>query len=97
MALQALPAGQLSASQACATFAQRLELAVSGTGVYWLEPDPTTGIQALWRLTARGAEPFGPAGLSVRSRINGYGGGSLAALDGGVFLVSEDQQIHFLA
>ena len=97
MALQALPAGQLSASQACATFAQRLELAVSGTGVYWLEPDPTTGIQALWRLTARGAEPFGPAGLSVRSRINGYGGGSLAALDSGVFLVSEDQQIHFLA
>lgn len=96
-ALTASPAGRLSASQACATFAQRLELAASGAGVFWLEPDPTSGIQALWRLTARGPEPFGPAGLSVRSRINGYGGGSLAALDSGVFLVSEDQQIHFLA
>ncbi|MFL1455281.1 alpha/beta hydrolase family protein [Marinobacter sp. GN3S48] len=86
----------LSAEHACATYIQRGELAVSRAGVFWLQTDPSLGANTLWRLTERGPERFGPEGLSVRSRVNGYGGGALAALDTGVFLVSEQQQVHFL-
>lgn len=95
-AVSATQTALLSARQACAGHAQRGELEISAAGVFWLQPDPSLGINTLWRLTERGAERFGPPALGIRSRVNGYGGGALAATDDGVFLVSEDQQIHFL-
>lgn len=91
------PPSLLSADRACAGVAQRGELVVSGAGVFWLEPDTSSGTNVLWRWAAGRAERLGPPNLSIRSKLNGYGGGSLAALDSGVFLISEDQQIHFMA
>ncbi|EON93300.1 prolyl oligopeptidase family protein [Marinobacter lipolyticus SM19] len=86
----------LSAEDACASYIQRGALSVSRAGVFWLQTEPALGITALWHLTDQGPARLGPQGLSIRSRVNGYGGGALAASDLGVFVVSEDQQIHFI-
>jgi len=87
----------LSAYEACSAHVQRGELAVSPAGVYWLETDPARGCNTLWHLTDQGPVRLGPQDLGIRSRVNGYGGGALAAADNGVFLVGEDQQIRFIS
>lgn len=86
----------ISAHQACAVNIQRSELAVSRAGVFWLQTDPSEGFNVLWHMTDSGPKQFGPGALAVRSQVNGYGGGALAASDDGVFVVGEDQQIRFL-
>lgn len=90
------PQGLLSAEDACAAYIQRGALSVSRGGLFWLQTDPSLGITTLWHLTDQGPARLGPQSLSIRSRVNGYGGGALAASDLGVFVVSEDQQIHFI-
>ncbi len=51
----------------------------------------------LWQLSEQGPVRFGPDPLGVRSRVNGYGGGALAACSTGVFVVAEDQQIRHVS
>jgi len=87
----------LSAYEACATHIQRGELAVSSAGVFWLQTDPALGCNTLWHLSDQGPVRFGPDHLGIRSRVNGYGGGALAATNDGVFVVGEDQQIRFVS
>jgi dipeptidyl aminopeptidase/acylaminoacyl peptidase len=87
----------LSAYEACSAYIQRGELKVSPVGVFWLESDPVRGYNTLRHLTDQGPARLGPDDLGIRSRVNGYGGGALAAADGGVFVVGEDQQIRFVS
>ncbi len=75
---------------------QRGELAVSSAGVFWLQTDPALGCNTLWHLSDHGPIRLGPNHLGIRSRVNGYGGGALAANEHGVFVVGEDQQIRFI-
>lgn len=86
----------LSAYEACAAHIQRGDLTVSSAGLFWLQTDPTEGCNTLWHLSEQGPVRFGPDHLGIRSRVNGYGGGAVAASDTGVFVVAEDQQIRFL-
>src|SRR6056297_603607 len=87
----------LSAYEACSAHIQRGELTVSPAGVFWLEPDPARGCNTLWHLTDHGPARLGPQDLGIRSRVNGYGGGALAAAENGAFVVGEDQQIRFVS
>lgn len=87
----------LSAYEACSAYIQRGELTVSSAGVFWLETDPARACNTLWHLTDQGPVCLGPDNLGIRSRVNGYGGGALAAADKGVFVVGEDQQIRFVS
>ncbi len=87
----------LSAFEACAAHIQRGELAVSSAGVFWLQSDPAKGSNHLWYLSEKGPAPLGTEQLGIRSRVNGYGGGALAASDEGLFVVGEDQQIRFFS
>ncbi|PPI84270.1 S9 family peptidase [Marinobacter maroccanus] len=87
----------LSAYEACSAHIQRGELTVSPAGVFWLETDPARGCNTLWHLTDHGPARLGPQDLGIRSRVNGYGGGAVAAGDSGVFVVGEDQQIRFVS
>lgn len=87
----------LSAYQACAAHIQRTELAVSAAGVFWLQSDPARGCNVLWHLADHGPEPLGNRLPGLRSRVNGYGGGALAAAADGVYVVGEDQQLRFVA
>lgn len=87
----------LSAYQACAAHIQRGELAVSSAGVFWLQTDPSRGCNTLWYLSDHGPAPLGSDLPGVRSRVNGYGGGALAACGSGLFVVGEDQQIRFVS
>ena len=86
----------LSAYEACAAHTQRGELAVSEAGIFWLQTDPAEGCNTLWHLSDQGPVRLGPKNLGIRSRVNGYGGGALAASDTGIFVVGEDQQIRFV-
>lgn len=81
----------------CSGHLRRTELSVSDAGIFWLQTDPVTGSSGLWHLSADGPAPFGPPGQRVRSRVNGYGGGAIAASKTGVFVVGEDQQVRFIA
>ncbi len=86
----------LSAYEACAAHIQRGDLVVSDAGVFWLQTDPAEGCNTLWYLSDQGPVRLGPEGLGIRSRVNGYGGGALAATGNGVFVVGDDQQIRFI-
>lgn len=88
--------GLMSAYEACAGHIQRGELAVSSAGVFWLQTDPARGCNTLWHLSGQGPACFGPDHSGIRSQVNGYGGGALAAADNGVFVVDEDQEIRFI-
>ncbi|WP_439531549.1 alpha/beta hydrolase family protein [Marinobacter adhaerens] len=87
----------LSAYEACSAHVQSGELSVSPAGVFWLETDPARGCNTLWHLSDQGPVRLGPDDLGIRSRVNGYGGGALAATDSGVFVVGEDQQLRFVS
>ena len=69
----------------------------SGAGVFWLQNEPETGASRIWHLNDQGLVlALGTNLRNLRSRVNGYGGGALAAAPDGVFAVSADQRIHFI-
>ncbi|WP_100640859.1 prolyl oligopeptidase family serine peptidase [Marinobacter salexigens] len=88
----------LSASEACEGFTQRSNLVACGAGLFWLQNEPHTGAQRLWHLAPESGNPaqLHSKTLSIRSQVNGYGGGAIAASLTGTFLVSDCQQIHFI-
>lgn len=65
-------------------------------GVLWLTADPETGRRRLWlwhdRIEGSLPQPLSPAHLDIASRLNGYGGGALACLDGHAIFVESDSQ-----
>ena len=60
---------------------QRGELTVSSAGLFWVQTDPVRGCNTLWHLSDHGPVRLGPDHLAIRSRVNGYGGGAVAASD----------------
>ena len=69
----------------------------SSSGVFWLQNEPETGASQIWHLDGEGSAVALDINLrNLRSRVNGYGGGALAAAAHGVFAVSDDQRIHFI-
>ncbi|MDO6825495.1 prolyl oligopeptidase family serine peptidase [Marinobacter sp. 1_MG-2023] len=61
-----------------------------------MQSDPETGANKVWMLNGDGeAAALSNLPGSVRSRVNGYGGGALTATQDGVFVVSDDQSILF--
>ncbi|MGO1500964.1 MAG: prolyl oligopeptidase family serine peptidase [Marinobacter sp.] len=88
----------LSASEACEGYTQRTNLVACEAGLFWLQNEPHTGINRLWHLPHRnnGTAQLHNAGLSIRSQVNGYGGGAIAASLTGTFVVSDCQRIHFV-
>ncbi|WP_323752821.1 alpha/beta hydrolase family protein [Marinobacter sp.] len=82
----------ISAREACAEARQYAELRVSGASVYWLATEPDDGFVSLWRFDGRNCERL-DTGASIRSRLNGYGGGAYAVMPGRVCWVSEDQNL----
>ncbi|RBW48926.1 alpha/beta hydrolase family protein [Marinobacter sp. F3R11] len=88
----------LSASEACEGYIQRASLVACESGLFWLQSEPHTGANRLWHLPqgGNGTAQLHNADLSIRSRVNGYGGGAIAASSTGTFVVSDRQRIHFL-
>lgn len=91
---------RLTALQAAEGLVQRSELVASEAGVFWLESDPSSGLNLI-HTTADNSN--GPVSLSkplsktlgVRSQVNGYGGGALCAAPDRLFAVeASSQQIH---
>ena len=59
------------------------ELCSDGTAVYWLESRPSEGGRTVVvRADARGLADHSPDGVSIRSRVNEYGGGALCLVPG---------------
>jgi dipeptidyl aminopeptidase/acylaminoacyl peptidase len=59
------------------------ELCSDGTAVYWLESRPSEGGRTVAvRADARGSTDHSPEGVSIRSRVNEYGGGALCLVSG---------------
>ena len=59
------------------------ELCSDGASLYWLESRPAeAGRVVLVRAGASGAADHSPPGVSIRSRVNEYGGGALALVPG---------------
>lgn len=88
----------LSASEACEGYTQRSNLVACDTGLFWLQNEPYTGANRLWHLAhqGNGTAQQHNADLSIRSQVNGYGGGVIAASLTGTFVVSDCQKIHFV-
>src|SRR5690554_1703986 len=82
----------LSAQEACRALQQCAELQVSGGSVFWLASEPEAGGTALWWYSRQGSRRLDTGG-SVRSRLNSYGGGAYAVMDGVVCWISEDQYL----
>lgn len=82
----------ISAREACAVARQYTELRVSGASVYWLVTEPDDGFVSLWRFDGQNCERL-DTGVSIRSRLNGYGGGAYAVMPGRACWVSEDQNL----
>ncbi|MCK0105117.1 prolyl oligopeptidase family serine peptidase [Marinobacter sp. S0848L] len=80
----------ISAREACAGARQYAELRVSGGMLFWLATEPEDGFVSLWRYDGRRSERLN-TGNSIRSRLNGYGGGAYAVTPESVCWVSEDQ------
>ncbi|MBE0486660.1 prolyl oligopeptidase family serine peptidase [Marinobacter sp.] len=89
-------ADPISAQAACAGFTQFAGLRVCGQEVFWLASEPATGTVGLWQTSTTGVRrvPTGPG--SIRSRLNGYGGGAYAVLPERIVWVSEDQSLWSL-
>ncbi|MFO7528257.1 MAG: prolyl oligopeptidase family serine peptidase [Marinobacter sp.] len=83
----------LSAQKVCAGHAQRAELAVSDAGLFWLEADPDRGCNVIRHLGEQGLITLPTGTTGIGSRINGYGGGSLAVLGDRVTAVTDQQQL----
>ncbi len=88
----------LSASEACEGYTQRTNLVACEAGLFWLQNEPHTGANRLWHLgyqSGDGAQMHNEH-LSIRSQVNGYGGGVIAASLTGAFVVSDSQRVHFV-
>lgn len=83
----------LSAWEATSALRQFGELAVSEQGIFWLTYEPAVGGSVITGLDASGSCNQVGGSLTVRSRVNGYGGGALCAGAGCLYAVSEQQQI----
>ena len=80
---------------AAAALRQRDNLRVSETTVAWLEYDPATAGNQLWCLQSGIATQVTGADFSIRSSINGYGGGAFCLAGSRAFAVDgTDHQIH---
>lgn len=88
----------LSASEACESYTQRTNLVASDAGLFWLQNEPQSGANRLWHLPRLAGESarLHNQHLSIRSKVNGYGGGAIAASSTGIYAVSDDQRIHFI-
>ena len=77
------------------------ELCSDGDAVYWLESRPAeAGRTVVVRSDARGVSDHSPKGVSIRSRVNEYGGGALCLVPGrssGAFAYVDqaDQRVWF--
>ena len=59
------------------------ELCSDGSAVYWLESRPSEGGRTVVvRADAHGSADHSPEGVSIRSRVNEYGGGALCLVSG---------------
>ena len=59
------------------------EVCSDGTAVYWLESRPSEGGRTVVvRADAQGMTDHSPEGVSIRSRVNEYGGGALCLVPG---------------
>ncbi len=86
-----------SAAVTAAGKVSRSGLQADGGAVYWCESRPGDGgSQVVVRSSGGGPpEDVSPAGVSVRSRVHEYGGGSATVQDGTLFYVDQsDQQWH---
>lgn len=71
---------------------------MSGSTVAWLESDPPSGTVRLWTLQSRGPVCVSPPELSIRSTVNGYGGGALCLRQACAYAVdSQSRQIFAIA
>jgi len=85
----------ISAEQASAAFVQRGALTVSPAGIFWLEFDPDSSKTLLYRAAENGPQRVTPEDFSIRSQVNGYGGGAVCAGCAAVYAVeASGQQIH---
>jgi dipeptidyl aminopeptidase/acylaminoacyl peptidase len=79
------------------------ELCSDGEAVYWLESRPAeAGRTVVVRADADGLTDLSPPGVSIRSRVNEYGGGALCLVPGrstGAFAYVDqsDQRVWFCA
>ena len=77
------------------------ELCSDGDAVYWLESRPAeAGRTVVVRADALGVSDHSPEGVSIRSRVNEYGGGALCLVPGrssGAFAYVDqaDQRVWF--
>ncbi|MBN7770452.1 prolyl oligopeptidase family serine peptidase [Marinobacter daepoensis] len=85
----------LSARDACLQARQFSELQACGRAVFWLASEPETGNVGLWQSDAAGTRQLN-TGASVRSRLNGYGGGSYAVMPGLICWVADDQSLWMM-
>jgi len=81
----------LTAREACAGYRQCSELQVCGHSVFWLAEDPDTGVTGLWQSGPEGTRRLETGPGSVRSCLNGYGGGAYAVVPHGLCWVAENQ------
>lgn len=78
-------------------YRQRDNLRAADGSLFWLESEPLTGLSILMRWRAGCLKRLTPAGFSVRSHVNGYGGGAFCVLDQKIYLVNAmTQQVHVL-
>lgn len=88
---------QWTAEKAAAAGRDLNELKVSEHGVFWSESNPETAQTVVYRFqhATQTSERFTPQGVSVRSRVYEYGGGSFCLTDQGLIFVNEtDQQLY---
>jgi dipeptidyl aminopeptidase/acylaminoacyl peptidase len=77
------------------------DLCSDGAAVYWLESRPAEGGRTLVvRADAHGLADHSPAGVSIRSRVNEYGGGALCLVPGSssgafAYVDQTDQRVWF--
>lgn len=84
-----------SAAQAVAAGTDFAELNVSPAGLFWSEFRPQDAASRIWRWSNGTTTCLTPDGLSVRSRVYEYGGGSFCLTDEALAFVNEaDQQIY---
>lgn len=79
------------------------ELCADGDAVYWLESRPAEGGRTLVvRADGAGRTDHSPDGVSIRSRVNEYGGGALCLVPQGgpgafAYVDQSDQRVWFCA
>ncbi|MGM0953064.1 MAG: prolyl oligopeptidase family serine peptidase [Pseudomonadota bacterium] len=86
----------ISATEACEGFRQCAELQVCGQSVFWLASEPSENIVCLWQSDAGGTRRLDTGPGSIRSQLNGYGGGAYAVLPEFICWVAGDQKIWIL-